>query len=51
MIEVVKHLQSEWKVIVVAFTTDTSGKSQKARKMLLTCFPHLVCPDCFAHQV
>lgn len=51
MVEVIEHLQSEWKVTVVAFTTDASGESRKARKMLLTRFPHLVCPDCFAHQV
>jgi len=51
MVEVIEHLQSEWKVTVVAFTTDASGESRKARKMLLARFPHLVCPDCFAHQV
>ena len=51
MVEVIEHLQSEWKVTVVAFMTDASGESRKARKMLLARFPHLVCPDCFAHQV
>jgi hypothetical protein len=51
MVEVIEHLQSEWKVTVVAFRTDASGESRKARKMLLACFPHLICPDCFAHQV
>jgi hypothetical protein len=51
MVEVIEHLQLEWKVTVVAFTTDASGESRKARKMLLARFPHLVCPDCFAHQV
>ena len=51
MIDVLEHLQLEWKVTVVAFTTDASGESQRARKLLLAQFPHLVCPDCFAHQV
>lgn len=51
MMEVIEELRSKWNVIVVAFTTDASGESRKARKMLLTRFPHLVCPDCFAHQV
>jgi hypothetical protein len=51
MVEVIEHLRSEWGVTVVAFTTDASGESRKARKMLLAQFPHLVCPDCFAHQV
>lgn len=51
MVAVIGILESEWKVKVVAFTTDASGESRKARKMLLGRFPHLVCPDCFAHQV
>jgi hypothetical protein len=51
MVEVIEHLQLEWKVTVVAFMMDASGESQKARKMLLAHFPHLICPDCFAHQV
>jgi hypothetical protein len=51
MVEVIGRLQSEWNVAVVAFTTDASGESRLARKMLLSQFPHLVCPDCFAHQV
>ena len=51
MIDVLEHLQLEWKVTVVAFTTDASGESRRARKLLLAQFPHLVCPDCFAHQV
>ncbi|KAH9046941.1 hypothetical protein EDB84DRAFT_1557976 [Lactarius hengduanensis] len=47
----VHTVNSEWKVTVVAFTMDASGESRKARKLLLARFPHLVCPDCFAHQV
>ncbi|KAI9442952.1 ribonuclease H-like domain-containing protein [Lactarius indigo] len=35
MVEVLERLQSEWKVTVVAFTTDASGESRKARKLLL----------------
>lgn len=51
MVEVIEELRSEWNVNVVAFTTDASGESRKARKMLLARFPYFVCPDCFAHQV
>ena len=51
MIKVIGQLTSKWKVNVTAFTTDASGESRKARKMLLMRFPHLVCPDCYAHQV
>ena len=51
MVEVIGQLASEWKVTVTAFTTDASGESRKARNMLLARYPHLVCPDCYAHQV
>jgi hypothetical protein len=51
MVEVIRELQSQWNVNITAFTTDASGESRKARKMLLARFPHLVCPDCYAHQV
>ena len=51
MVDVIEELRSQWDINVVAFTTDASEESRKARKMLLACFPHLVCPDCYAHQV
>jgi hypothetical protein len=51
MIDVIEQLKSEWNVTIIAFTTDASGESRKARKMLLERFPNLVCPDCYAHQV
>ena len=51
MIDVIEQLKPEWNVTITAFTTDTSGESQKARKMLLEHFPNLVCPDCYVHQV
>jgi len=38
MVEVIEHLQSEWKVTIVVFMMDASGESQKARKMLLLIF-------------
>ena len=51
MVEVIELLQSEWNVVIVTFTTDASGESRKAQKLLLACYTYLVCPDCFSHQV
>ena len=52
MLEVKRIAEEEWSVVVVAFTTDASGESRKARKLLVTRhFPHLLGPDCYAHQV
>jgi hypothetical protein len=51
MVDVIKQLRSQWNVTITAFTTDASGESRKARKLLLERFPNLVCPDCYAHQV
>ncbi|KDQ23516.1 hypothetical protein PLEOSDRAFT_1049064, partial [Pleurotus ostreatus PC15] len=51
MIEVLRILDVDWKVVVVGFTTDASGEARKARKMLTESHPHLICPDCYAHQV
>jgi hypothetical protein len=51
MVEVMEILRWKWKVVVVVFTTNASGESCLVRKMLLAQFPHLVCPDCFVHQV
>ena len=51
IIEVMKDLKENWDVSVVAVTTDASGESRKARRMLNLDFPELATPDCYAHQV
>jgi hypothetical protein len=51
IIESINQVESEWGVIIIACTTDASGESCKARRLLRTNFPHLVTPDCLAHQV
>jgi hypothetical protein len=51
MVEVITELEEKWGVTVVAFTSDASGESLKARKMVRAKFPHIVTPDCYAHQV
>lgn len=51
MIKIMQELKDDWGVEVIAFTTDASGESLKARKLLGKKFPHLVVPDCYAHQV
>ena len=48
---VIQNAEAEWQVRVVAVCTDASGESRKARKLLRKKFPHLVTPDCYAHQV
>ena len=51
MREVISLLTNEWNVEVVALTSDASGESRKARKMLSAAYPHIIAPDCYAHQV
>ncbi|PBK86361.1 hypothetical protein ARMGADRAFT_1047859 [Armillaria gallica] len=51
MIEVVKILEKEWSVCIIAFTTDASGELRKARKLLAHLYPHMITPDCYAHQI
>ncbi|KDQ21390.1 hypothetical protein BOTBODRAFT_99690 [Botryobasidium botryosum FD-172 SS1] len=51
MLEVIDHVQKDWEVKVIAFTSDASGESCKARHLLLAQHPWLVAPDCYAHQV
>jgi hypothetical protein len=51
MNEVLDILAKEWKVRVVAFTSDASGESRRARLDLQAIYPKLVVPDCYAHQV
>ena len=51
MLEVNEKLKKDWQVNIMGVTTDASGESRKARTLLLRHSPHLVCPDCYAHQV
>ncbi|KAJ8590092.1 hypothetical protein M405DRAFT_737503 [Rhizopogon salebrosus TDB-379] len=51
IIESMNIIESEWGATVIACTTDASGESRKARRLLRIKFPHLVTPDCLAHQV
>lgn len=50
MKEVVQLLENDWQVKVSAFTTNASGESHKAHCLLQAQYPHLVTPDCHAHQ-
>ncbi|EED82724.1 predicted protein [Postia placenta Mad-698-R] len=50
MEDVIQELETKWHVEVVAFTTDASGESRKARAMLVARYPKLVTPDCYGHQ-
>lgn len=47
---VIREAEKDWGVRVVAVCTDASGESRKARRLLKVKFPHLVTPDCYAHQ-
>ena len=49
--DVIKDVQEEWGLEIVAITSDASGESRAARKRLVQEFPWLVAPDCYAHQV
>ncbi|KAL0064720.1 hypothetical protein AAF712_008266 [Marasmius tenuissimus] len=49
--DVIQTVQSDWKVEIIAFTTDASGEARKAHHLLAQEYPHIVTPDCFAHQV
>lgn len=51
MCTVIEKVEREWKTKVIAFTTDASGESRKARQLLREKFPYMVTPDCYAHQV
>ncbi|EJF60609.1 hypothetical protein DICSQDRAFT_62505 [Dichomitus squalens LYAD-421 SS1] len=48
--EVLKLLRDEWQVSVIAVTSDCSGESRKARVEIVKELPHLIAPDCYAHQ-
>ena len=49
--DVLKVLQMEWNVNVVAVVTDASGESRKAHRLLGRKYLWLVALDCYAHQV
>lgn len=51
MVEVIQLVEQDWHIKVIAFSSDASGESRKARQLLLQLYPNLVVPDCFAHQV
>ena len=44
-------IEKEWKVKVIALTTDCSGESKKMRRVAVIENPTLVGPDSFGHQV
>ena len=47
--KVIKELEGEWDVAVVAISLDAGGEALKGRKMAIKKRPHLVGPDCFSH--
>ena len=51
MREVINVVEKEWGIEIIAFTTDASGKSRKARRLLSQERPHIIMPDCYAYQV
>ncbi|EGO04877.1 hypothetical protein SERLA73DRAFT_149218 [Serpula lacrymans var. lacrymans S7.3] len=44
-------LKVSWHVILIAFTSDASGDSHKARKILCQDRPEIIVLDCYAHQI
>lgn len=51
ILNVKEDVESDWRVSIIAITSDASGESRAARKSILQDFPWLVMPDCYAHQV
>ena len=49
--EVLALVETDWKVTVVAVTTDCGGEARKAREEIVKERPELITPDCYAHQV
>ena len=49
--EIIDHTEKTFKCIVIYFTTDADGGSNKGRKLLAMERPHLILPSCWAHQV
>lgn len=48
---VMEMLKNKWGSEVTSVTSDASGESAKARRLLKEKYPELVLPDCAAHQV
>ena len=51
LVDVITEVEKSWEVDVVAVTSDASGESHKACRMLHEQFPKFVVIDCQAHQV
>lgn len=51
ILEAISKIKTEWGATIVVCTTDASGESRKAHRLLQEKFSHLVVPDCVAHQV
>ncbi|KAI0363606.1 hypothetical protein BV20DRAFT_1007124, partial [Pilatotrama ljubarskyi] len=49
--EVLRIVEQDWGVTVMALTSDCSGESRAARGALVRARKELVGPDCYAHQV
>ena len=49
--KVIDELEDEWKIVIVAISSDAGDEALKGCKMAVRAWPHLVGPDCFAHQV
>ena len=49
--EVLNILKQDWNVSIVAFTSDASEESRRARADLVKKYPSIFGPDCYAHQV
>ncbi|KAJ3755217.1 hypothetical protein EV360DRAFT_20101, partial [Lentinula raphanica] len=45
-----KKITEEWRAIPIAFVSDASGESRKARRLLAIEHPELAVLDCYAHQ-
>ena len=50
ILDVRKVLRNEWKVDVIAITSDAAGEAKKARRLCIEADPSLITPDCWAHQ-
>ncbi|KAI0069449.1 hypothetical protein K474DRAFT_1182193 [Panus rudis PR-1116 ss-1] len=51
MLQALETMERDHKVTVIGFTTDSSGESLKARKLLKQLRPDLIVLPCYAHQV
>jgi hypothetical protein len=49
--DIIKRTEHEYKCVVVVFTMDADGGSNRGRKDLALERPDLILPSCWAHQV